>query len=137
MLSTRQKYKVEAFGANLKRMRKQKGFAKANALSAFLEKSPSYISMLEGGKRHPTIESLLEICEFFGTCPNTLLKAPETGMRLRESIVSYDSGSYMEKEKRHEMLLCILDTFNPDELAHVTEMIESFQKFTLTKKSVR
>ncbi|MCL2619821.1 MAG: helix-turn-helix domain-containing protein [Defluviitaleaceae bacterium] len=123
-----------AFGGNLQDIRKKKGFT-ARDFARFIGKTPSYVGQLESGERKPSLETLMEICGFFGKTPDFMLAKPKIGSTLsfREPDKPSDEEAERQKEQR-EMVLNMLDTFEPTELNHLINIIKSFKEFTYINK---
>jgi len=132
--SKEQKYSYHAFGSNLKALRKKKGL-NARDLARFIGKTPSYVGQLESGERKPSIETLMEICKFFDKSPDFMLTKPEINSALSRQGYSKPLNEEAEKQKEHrEMVLNMLDTFEPEELDHLDKMLRSFKDFTYTSR---
>lgn len=67
---------AEAFGKVLKRERNLKGFSQEK-LALICELDRTYISLLERGKRQPSLTSILEVSAILGIPASELIKLTE------------------------------------------------------------
>ena len=125
--------KSNIFGANLRAVRKQRGFT-TESLAKFLGISTAYIGLIERGERCPSLETFLKVCEFFGESPEKMLTASGMGLAMRESKSAARNVDAEETARKHKMVLSMLDTFDPAELDHVVSMMKSFKDYTDSRK---
>ncbi|MCL2236113.1 MAG: helix-turn-helix domain-containing protein [Defluviitaleaceae bacterium] len=125
--------KFTGFGGNLKKIRKDRGFT-AKELASFIRVSPSYIALIEKGHRRPSLATFLRICKFFDESPETMLEAPASSLRLRES-----GGTFNEKsEKRgiqRSTIMGMLEVFNEKELDYIIAKLKAFKDFAHSDKA--
>ena len=117
------------FGENMRAARKQRGFT-SDSLAAFLGISTAYVGLIERGERRPSLETFLRVCEFFGEEPATMLADTGAGLAIRETKLAARSIGEDKIQRRHKMILSMLDAFDPVELDHVVGMIKNFKSYT-------
>lgn len=62
----------EAFGRRMNRARKDRGIT-AEALGEMINVNPVHVRQMASGKKHPSVESLVNICNALEVSPDTLL----------------------------------------------------------------
>ena len=67
---------LENFRVNLNQLLERKGRGSQYQLSLYLGCRAAFVSQLSIGAKHPSVERLAQIAEFFRVSPATLLKAP-------------------------------------------------------------
>ncbi|MCL2353915.1 MAG: helix-turn-helix domain-containing protein [Defluviitaleaceae bacterium] len=111
--------KAATFGENVRLNRKKMNLT-ADSLAKFLSISTAYVGLIERGERCPSMETFLRICNFFGKGPEVMLRHESASTLKEESD---------ESSQRRQMVLNMLNTFDPSELEHVISMIKSFKDF--------
>lgn len=84
----------------------------AREMSIFLGKNDSYINRIINGKMMPTMESFLEICEYFEIEPWEFFYENTDDLLTSKKI--YDEMERLSKNNLSEFLL-ILETLNPSD----------------------
>lgn len=84
----------------------------AREMSIFLGKNDSYINRIINGKMMPTMESFLEICEYFEIEPWEFFYKNTDDLLTSKKI--YDEMKRLSKNNLSEFLL-ILETLNPSD----------------------
>lgn len=98
-----------AFGPRLRRLRQERGLSQTQLADAGM--SPSYISLLEAGKRPPTQAVIQRLAERLGCDPQLLTEgvravdAAELELQLRYAELALQSGEAAEAAERFRMLL--------------------------------
>jgi transcriptional regulator with XRE-family HTH domain len=68
-----------AFGEELRELRQQQGFSQEN-LALECELDRTFISLLERGKRQPTLETLFKLAEALNAAPSEIIAKVEARM---------------------------------------------------------
>ncbi len=72
----------KSFGIILRKLRKEKGLSQFNlALDCDLDRT--YISLLERGKRQPTLKTIMKIAEILNVLPSDLLREIEGLLEIK------------------------------------------------------
>ena len=110
--------KARIIGENIRMSRKRKKLT-ASDLGKFLNISTAYVGLIERGERCPSLETFLQICNFFGKSAEEMLTC--------SSKLEIDTSN--PNHEYAEMITSMLDSFDDDQLTHVNEMIKSFQVY--------
>jgi transcriptional regulator with XRE-family HTH domain len=70
---TREIYDSDAFGENLKCLRKRRGFT-IELFAEIIEVSPRMVRYWEAGQNYPRLYMFDKICKVLGTTPNSILE---------------------------------------------------------------
>ena len=81
-------------GNRIRELRKEKGISQAG-LARVLKMSASYLAMIEGGKRIPSVELLLMIAKKLDVSVDELLYGKKEGMEI-------DRQQWIRKQKEKE-----------------------------------
>lgn len=84
-------------GNRIRELRKEKGISQAG-LARVLKMSASYLAMIEGGKRIPSVELLLMIAKKLDVSVDELLYGKKEGM-----VIDRQHGTRKQKEKERDL----------------------------------
>ena len=84
-------------GNRIRELRKEKGISQAG-LARVLKMSASYLAMIEGGKRIPSVELLLMIAKKLDVSVDELLYGKKEGM-----VIDRQYGTRKQKEKERDL----------------------------------
>ena len=76
-------YIAPVFGETLQKFRQAKGLSQ-ESLALTCGRDRTYISMLERGKRQPTLETIFRLAEGLEVAPSELVIAVEAGLARRK-----------------------------------------------------
>ena len=73
--------KLQAFTDKLRELRNQNGIS-AREMSLSLGQNVNYINLIENGKRKPSLDMFLYICEYLKVSPEYFLKLPTKSEKI-------------------------------------------------------
>jgi transcriptional regulator with XRE-family HTH domain len=118
--------KISIFGKNMRIARKNMDLTAA-MLGKFLGLSAAYVGLIERGKRAPSLETFLKICDFFGISYNDMLADNFASTSL--SPKSKQKAAESKLIRKQEIVNGMINTFSIDELNYLIGTIKNFKGF--------
>jgi len=97
-------HKIQLFSDKLRTIRNEKGIS-AREMSLSLGQNVNYINLIENGKRRPSLDMFLYICEYLKVSPNLFFENEYNENNCNEKVL------YNLSDNQKELLVKFLNTF--------------------------
>ncbi|MCL2855642.1 MAG: helix-turn-helix domain-containing protein [Defluviitaleaceae bacterium] len=121
---------IANFSVNVRAERKQRGYT-INSFAKLLGMSTGYVGLIEKGKRTPSLQTAIRICELLNQDIKEMLM-PRASHRL---VLGENTNAKPERELspkaiKQDVAIGIINTFDEHQLSYVIESLKRFKAFS-------